>query len=297
MCPIPGGAAVTSTVDRDSQDAASASSSVGTIAVDRGVGVTTVRALKGVGRWWPPAIVFFLVFSVWESAFRFFHVSLRYLPAPSDVLSELFGRPGWYWHHAQVTLQEAGLGFLLGGGVAFVAAYLMAESSIAHRALLPFFVVLKVTPAVVLVPLMVVLLGFGMWPKVVLAALTLFYAMLINTVTGFKSVDEGALEIMRSVDASRGEVFFKLRLPNSLPYLLSAAKIGVPLAVLGAVFAEIYNSVSGLGNIVRTAGEFGGFSAIWSAIYVLALIGLVLIGIVTLAERRLLRWHVSQKGL
>ena len=240
-------------------------------------------------------LLFVAFFSTWELAIRAMAEPLRYLPAPSVVIAELADRPGWYWNHAQLTLQEAGLGFLVGAGIAVIAAFLMTESSIADRALLPFFVVVKVTPAVVLVPFMVVLLGFGMGPKVVLAALTLFYAILINTVTGFKSVDEGALEIMRSVNASRREIFFKLRLPNSLPYLYSAAKIGVPLAVLGAVFAEIYRSESGLGNIVRTAGEFGAFVPIWGAIYVLAIIGLVLIGLVTVAEKRMLKWHVSQK--
>ncbi len=190
-------------------------------------------------------------------------------------------------------MTEAGIGFLIGGSLAGLFALIMAESSIADRALLPFFVIVKVTPPVVLTPFLVIALGFGMGPKVFLAALTLFYAMLINTLTGFKAVDEGALEVMESVDASRLEIFYRLRLPNSLPFLFSAAKIGVPLAILGAVFAEIYNSTRGLGNVIRTASEFGAFAPIWGAIYVLALVGLALIGLLSLVERRVLRWHVA----
>ena len=187
------------------------------------------------------------------------------------------------------------MGFLIGGSLAALFALLMAEFSLADRALLPLFVVVKVTPAVVFTPFLAALLGFGAGPKVVLAALTLFYAVLVNALTGFKSVDVGALEVMRSVDASRFEIFYRLRLPNSLPFIFSAAKIGVPLAILGAVFAEIYNPGEGLGNIIRTAGEFGAFAPIWGATYVLAILGLVLIGLLTLLERRVLRWHDSQR--
>ena len=221
---------------------------------------------------------------------------IRYLPPPSDAISEITSQFDFFWRHAQTTLKEAGLGFLIGSSLAGVFALVMAEWSLADRALLPLFVIVKVTPAVVLAPFFVIWLGFGMGPKVILAVLTVFYSMLINALTGFKSIDEGSLEVMKSVKASRLEIFWRLRLPNSLPYLFSAAKIGVPLAILGAVFAEIYNSTSGLGNIIRGAGEFGAFPTIWATIYVLAAIGLILIGLVSLLERRLLRWHVSQKS-
>ncbi len=254
-----------------------------------------VRMGRALGRQWPPILLFVFVLGGWELTMQLLSEPTRYFPAPSDAVGEVTGDLSFFWGHTQTTLKEAGLGFLIGSTLAGFFALLMAESSIADRALLPLFVVVKVTPAVVLAPFFVILLGFGMGPKVVLAVLTVFYSMLINALTGFKSIDEGALEVMQSVKASRLEIFWRLRLPNSLPYLFSAAKIGVPLAILGAVFAEIYNSTSGLGNIIRTAGEFGAFPAIWGTIYVLAAIGLILIGLVTLIERRLLRWHVSQR--
>ena len=297
-----GGIDVTSVIDRHADEQGSPegrepASGVGTLHVEKGLGARAGRAARAFANQWPPILLFIAVLVGWELSVQVMAEPLRYLPPPSDVFGEIFGRPGFYWRHTQQTLTEAGWGFLIGGSLAAVSALLMAESSIMDRALLPLFVVIKVTPAVVLAPFFVVLLGFGMGPKIVLAALTLFYAMLINTVTGFKSVDEGALEVLNSVNASRIEIFLRLRLPNSLPYLFSAAKIGVPLAVLGAVFAEIYRSEIGLGNVIRVAGEFGIWPGLWGAIYVLAITGLILIGSLTFLERKRLKWHVSQKGL
>lgn len=288
---------MTSVVDRQAGDQGAAPGGVGTLAVDAGLGARASRAGRKVARQWPPILLFIVVLVGWELSIQAMAEPLRYLPAPSAVFAEIFGRPGFFWDQTFQTMQEAGLGFLIGGSLATISALLMAESSIMDRALLPLFVVVKVTPGVVLVPFFVVLLGFGMGPKVILAAMTLFYAMLINAVTGFKSVDEGALEVLNSVEASRFEIFLRLRLPNSLPYLFSAAKIGVPLAVLGAVFAEIYRSQVGLGNVIRTAGEFGVWQALWAAVFILAFLGLILIGTLTVLEKRMLRWHVSQKGL
>jgi NitT/TauT family transport system permease protein len=282
--------------EQDEDQASMSASGVGTLDVDGGLGARAARFGRMVVRQWPPILLFIVVLVGWDLTVQAMAEPIRYLPPPSDVFAEIFGRLGWYWHHTQQTLQEAGLGFLIGGTLAGVFALMMTESSIMDRALLPLFVVVKVTPSIVLVPFFVVLLGFGMGPKVILAALTLFYAMLINSVTGFKSVDPGALELLNSVNASRLEIFLRLRFPNSLPHLFSAAKIGVPLAILGAVFAEIYRSQVGLGNVIRTAGEFGAWPRLWGAIYVLAFIGLILIGSLTLLEKRVLRWHVSQKA-
>ena len=216
------------------------------------------------------------------------------MPAPSVVFAEILGNLRFYVDHTLVTLFEAGLGFLIGWAFALTAAVAMAEFRTVERALLPFFVLIKTTPSVVLTPVLIIALGFGPGPKVIIAALTLFYATLINAVTGFRSVDEHALEVLRSVNASRFEIFFRLRLPNSLPYLFSAAKICMPLAILGAVFAEMQNSREGLGNVIVQAGHNINMTVLWAGIYVLAIVGISLVSLVGTIERRVLRWHSSQ---
>jgi NitT/TauT family transport system permease protein len=243
---------------------------------------------------WPGLVFLAVVFVGWEIIVRAQNVPLIYVPAPSVVFGEVFSHLPFYLDHTRITLTEAAGGFALGWAFALTAAVAMAEFRTVERALLPFFVLIKTTPSVVLTPVLIIALGFGPGPKVIIAALTLFYATLINAVTGFRSVDEHALEVLRSVNASRLEIFFRLRLPNSLPYLFSAAKISMPLAILGAVFAEMQNSREGLGNVIVQAGHNINMTVLWAGIYVLAVLGITLVSIVGTLERRVLHWHSSQ---
>lgn len=265
--------------------------------LERGLVPMARRALRRLAIMWPAFVLFTIIFGGWEYLVKSRDIPPLFIPAPSVIYAEVAGRLGFYWENTWLTLQEAGLGLLLGSTVAGIAAAFMAESSIADRALLPAFVVVKVIPSVTLVPVLVIALGFNMGPKVVIAALTLYYAVFINAATGFKSVDEGALEVMRSVNASRTEIFLRLRLPNSLPHLFAAAKIGFPLAVLGAMFAELYSSVAGLGNVIVVAGSRIDMVTLWGAIAVLAFVGVVLVGSVGIAEKRMLKWHTTQREL
>jgi NitT/TauT family transport system permease protein len=264
---------------------------------DDGLKGMVERTSARVLRTWPAIVLFVLLFGGWEYIVQSRNIPPLYIPAPSEIYSEVAGNLGFFWENTLLTLQEAGLGLLIGSAIACVAAALMAEFSIADRGLLPAFVVIKVVPSVTLVPVLIVALGFGIWPKVIVAALTLFYAVFINAVTGFKSVDEGAMEVMRSVNASRREIFFRLRLPNSLPYLFAAAKIGFPLAVLGALFAELDTSKAGLGNVIAVAASRINMQTMWGAIFVLMFIGVVLVGSVGIMEKRMLKWHSSQREL
>ena len=243
---------------------------------------------------WPGIALLAFVFGTWELIVQTRRVAVIYLPAPSRIFGEIFGSYDFYFDHTRVTLSEAALGFAFGWTFALAAGVLMAEFRLVERALLPLFVLVKTTPSVVLTPVLIIALGFGAGPKVVIAALTLFYATLINAVTGFKSVDENSLEVLRSVNASRLEIFFRLRLPNSLPYLFSAAKISVPLALLGAVFAEMQNSREGLGNVIVQAGHNINMTVLWAGIYVVAILGITLVSLVGMIEGQVLRWHSSQ---
>ena len=233
---------------------------------------------------WPAAVLFLAILAVWQYYVESRNIPPLYVPAPLEIAQELAGNLGFFWSNAWVTLQEAALAVLIGSVIAGVAAALMAEFSIADRALLPAFVVIKVIPPVTLVPVLVVALGLGIWPKVVIATMTLFYVVFINAVTGFKSIDAGALDLMRSVNASRLEILLRLRLPNSLPHLFAGAKIGFPLAVLGAMFAEFHTSKAGLGNVITVAAARTDMQAMWAAIFVLMILGVTIVGAIGILE-------------
>ncbi len=238
----------------------------------------------------PGVVAFVVLLGGWEIAVRASHVSAIELVPPSAIFRELWRAPSLYWSNAWVTLQEAFWGFVVAFVVAIGAAILIAHSRILERALTPLVTMLQVTPIIALGPPLVIWLGFGPQPKIVLAALITFVPLITNAIVGFRAIDPGTYELMRSVNASKVEIFLRLRLPHSLPYLIAATKVCVGLALIGAVVAEFWGSSAGLGYIMVTGQKNLDVYEVWASIFVLIFFGVVLVGLVGLIGRRLLRW-------
>jgi NitT/TauT family transport system permease protein len=230
----------------------------------------------------------------WEIYVRVSDVRPLTLPLPSDVSHHVLTNADFYWRHGLVTLQEAFWGFWLAFIVAVVVATVMAHSRFLERATMPVIVLIQSTPVAVLVPIFIIWFGFSPWPKILTAALFAWIPFVANAVTGLRAVDEDTYELMRSVDASRWEIYWQLRVPHSLPYLFSAARICIGLALVGAVVGEFFNSTEGLGNTARVAQSRVLVDQLWGSVFVLAFIGIVLVITISAVERRVLRWHSSQ---
>lgn len=243
--------------------------------------------------YWPPIAAFVGLFIIWELFTILFQINPITLPAPTAVIQELVQSFGFYIKHAWVTLQEAVLGFLLGMSVAIIMGILMAHSSVLERTLLPIAVLANVTPIMAIAPLFILWFGFDMLPKVLIAAIITFFPMLINSIMGFRSIDENHYEYMRSLHASKWEIFTKLRFPNSLPYLFSAAKTCVSLSVMGAVVGEWSGATEGLGNVIMMSSNYMQTNRMFAAIIMLAIMGITLTNIVRYIERKVLYWHIS----
>jgi NitT/TauT family transport system permease protein len=244
----------------------------------------------------PPAVAFAIVIGAWEAYIAWRDISILVVPAPSDIAERFFDDPEFFWREGSWTLYEATLGLLAGSAVAIALAIVMAHSPTAERALFPLAIVVKVTPLVAIAPVLIIAFGFGTTPKIVVAALLCFFPMLVNAMTGFRDVNPGALDFMRSLRASPWSVFWKLRVPGSLPYVLSALRITYPLALIGAVVAEWFTGNRGLGYVVYSAYLNLQTPTLFAAIAVLALIGVALNIGLSLAERRLLFWHESVRS-
>lgn len=238
----------------------------------------------------PGIAAFAVLFGGWEFGVRVTHIPATELVAPSAIFRELWRDPGFFASNAWITLQEAFWGFLVAFAVAIGAAIVVVHSRVMERALTPIVVMLQVTPILALAPPLAVWLGFGPQPKIVMAALITFVPLFTNATVGFRAIDPATFEIMRSVDASKTEIFRRLRVPHSLPYLLAATRVCVGLALIGAVVAEFFDSSAGLGWIIEVAQNYQEASVVWAAIFTLIFLGVVLVGLVTLAQRRLLRW-------
>ena len=241
----------------------------------------------------PPAVALFLVAVVWEIWVNVSDVPEYIVPAPSAVLGALLDNWSFYVKEGAVTLSEALAGFVLGSAVALTFAALMAHSRFLERSLLPLAIMVKVTPLVAVAPLFVIWFGFGSFPKVLIAALITFFPVLVNTLTGLRSVNSGALDFFRSVNASTAEIYFKLRVPGSLPYVFAAFRVAIPLSIIGAVVGEFFGGGQGLGSVIFVAHHNLDMPTSFAAILVLAAMGISLTVVPSHIERRMLFWHDS----
>jgi NitT/TauT family transport system permease protein len=209
------------------------------------------------------------------------------------VLDRLRDEPSFFVGEGLVTLYEAVLGLACGGSIAILAAVAMAHSRLVERTLFPIAILIKVTPIVAIAPLLAIWFGFGLAPRVVIAALISFFPVLVNTITGLRSTNPDALAFLVSIHASSLEVFLKLRLPSSLPYLFAALKVSMPLALIGAVVAEWFSADEGLGLVIFASNAQLDTPTLFAAVTVLAVMGVILNLALSLLERAVLFWHES----
>ncbi len=242
---------------------------------------------------WPPVVAIATLVIAWELWTRVADVPEYIVPAPTVVAAQLIDEFGYFAKHGLVTLVEALVGFALGSTVAICAATAMAHSRFLDRTLYPLAVLVKVTPIVAIAPLFVIWFGFGSMPKVFIAALITFFPVMVNALTGFRSVNPGALDFFRSVHASRVDIFLRLRAPSSLPYLFAAFRVAIPLSVIGAVVGEWFTGDRGLGSVIIVAHNNLDMPTLFSAVLVLAFIGVALTLLTAYVERRALFWHES----
>ncbi|MEZ5075878.1 MAG: ABC transporter permease [Solirubrobacterales bacterium] len=216
----------------------------------------------------------------------------KYLvPSPAEIVSSLWENRDLLAEDGWVTLREVVLGFLCAVvvGVAFAAA--MHLSSLVHDAAYPLVVASQTIPIVVLAPILVIWFGYGIVPKLAIVALICFFPIAVATLDGLRSVDPAATKLMRTLYASRRQIFQRVEAPAALPSFFSGAKIAVAVAPIGAVFAEWAGSSSGLGHLVlQDLGRFES-ARIFAAVVVLSAIALVGFALVALAERLVVTWR------
>jgi len=192
--------------------------------------------------------------------------------------------------HTLVTLSEVLAGLLLGVVAAAVLGYAIAKSPAVERLLAPYIVASQAIPIVAIAPLLVIWFGPGRLSKVLIASLIVFFPVLVNTVVGVRSVPEDLRQLMRSLRATRAQIFAKLEVPAALPVLLGGLKIGATLSVIGAVVGEFVGADEGLGFLVNVGRGLYDTALVFVAVLLLIGMALTLYGFVAWLERRL-TWH------
>jgi NitT/TauT family transport system permease protein len=244
----------------------------------------------------PSALGVLALMAVVEAWVRIVDLPVYVVPTPSAMLARLSENLLAYMYELQFTLLAAAGGLVLGSTIGICGAVLMANWRVLEKSLFPLAVLVKLTPFVAIVPLLVIWLGYNIWPKIAIATLITFFPVLVNCITGFRAADPLAVDFFRSVGASTSEVFRLLRWPSSLPYLFASLKVTVNLSLTGAIVGEYFGTDHGIGKVIFGSLEKLDMRSVFAGVVVLALTGVLLTVLSNTAERRLLFWHESSRA-
>jgi NitT/TauT family transport system permease protein len=249
---------------------------------------------------WPRELALYLLpvillLVVWELAIRVFDIQAFLLPKPLDVIETLWDRRQTLMEEAWVTFQESLWGFLLAVAAAVPIAILITFSKVASRTVYPVLVISQVIPKVAIAPLLVVWMGFGVGPKILLAFLVAFFPIVVNTATGLNSLEPKMIHLARSMGANTWQTFVYFRLPASLPVFFAGLKVGVTFAVIGALVGEFVGAGSGLGHLTVIAMGSLNTQLVFASIIVMAGIGVAMYVVIEILERMLVPWSRSRR--
>ncbi len=252
------------------------------------------RVGGAVGRYAPPFVLLVALIGGWEALVRQLRLPAWLLPPPSRIAVTFVDSLPLLSGHVAATLRVTSLGFVLALGVGFALAFLIDASPLLRRALYPLLVASQTVPIVAIAPLLVVGLGFGVLPKVLVVALVTFFPIVVNTVDGLQATDRDMVRLLRAMNASYWQLLRLLRIPAALPTIFSGVKIAITYSVIGAVFAEWIGASAGLGVYIARSVRAFRTDQVFVAALITSFITIVLFGLTSVLERWLIHWKGPQ---
>lgn len=242
---------------------------------------------------WTVLLSLAMALLIWEVVSRFGDLPAFILPAPEQVAVRFWSalREDNLLFHTAVTLSEILLGLLSGTLAAVGLGYAIAKSRTFERLAAPYLVASQAVPIVAIAPLLVIWFGPGMFSKVIICALIVFFPVLVNTIVGVRAVPRALHDLMRSLRATRGQIIRLLEIPAALPVLLGGLRIGATLSVIGAVVGELVGADRGLGFLINTARGLYDTALVFVAVFMLIALALALYGVVVGLEKKFLVWQ------
>ena len=242
--------------------------------------------------------IFAAVVAVWEIAARMGWLDELTSPRPSKIVESIYRiyveQGNVYWHFF-VTFVEAMAGFAIGAAAGVGLAIFAGLNESFRRYIQPYILVPQVTPRVALTPILIAWLGFGWSPKIAIAALICFFPPFVNTVTGMLSVDEESSEMLRSMGASKRQIFWKLQLPNATPIIMAGLKTAMSLALAGAIVGEFLSANQGMAVLIARYTYSLNMASAFAVLLSLTLMGFVLFKIAEFADSRFVFWRHDER--
>ena len=273
------------------------------VATDYATGTRGTRGARSAGRRlreWAPAIAVAVGFVLlWEAAVQLLNVQRFILPAPFAIGQAFIEYFPEIFAAASYTAGEAVTGLVIGVTAGLVVGLITGRWVGLRASLMPFAIAVNSIPIIAFAPIMNNWFGLANpLSKAMIAALLVFFPVMINTVRGLVSVDPAALELMRSTAASERTVLFKVRIPSALPFIFTALKVAATLATIGAIVGEYFGApFNSLGQYIVQHASYFDFERSWAAIILAAAIGIALYVAVLIAERLIMPWHTSVRGV
>ncbi len=249
-----------------------------------------------MSRLWRPLLLLLVLLGAWECYVDLGGADPLILPPPHDIAKALYTDRSLLWSNFLVTAEEVLLGILVAAFIGLGLAILIHFSPTLRRAVYPLLIGSQAVPIPIIAPLLVLWLGFGIAPKLVVIALVSFFPIVVTTLAGLAAVDRELIKLMRSFDATRGRTFWHVELPSALPGVLTGAKIAAAIAVIAAVFAELSGANAGLGYLYEQSEAQLLMPRAYATVVILCGFAVALFALLTLAERRALPWADQTTG-
>jgi len=245
---------------------------------------------------WPPIVVVILVLLIWQLAVTWGNTASWLLPSPLKIMTEGTTDMARVWLHTQATIKIMLIGFVVGSGLGLLLASILHIVPGFKAGFYPLLILSQNVPTIALGPLLIILFGFGVLPKIILISLVCFFPVTMATLDGFMQTDRMMYNYMQMLGASKRQIFFKLELPHALPFLFSGLKISATYSVMGAVISEWLGGGEGLGYYMIL--QKSSFRADREFVAILVIVGLSLLffWLIALLEKWIIRWNVKRSS-
>ena len=241
---------------------------------------------------------FALTIAAWEAAVHAMNVPSYVVPAPTEIVAALHRglSSGLYLRHLSYTLQACLMGFAIGSLIGIALGAVIASFRFAELIVYPYVIMFKSMPKVALAPLFTLWFGLGITSKIVSASIICFFPLLVNTIAGLRSADEDRISLMKSMGATPFQIFWYLRFPSALPFIMAGLELAVVLALIGTIVAEFVGARAGLGTLIQIQNANMDGPGQFSVLILLSAIGLTMNVIVRKIKKWVLFWDPSAQG-
>jgi NitT/TauT family transport system permease protein len=249
--------------------------------------------MRNIGAWILPVIGLVSLIALWQAVITGFQVRPFIAPDPLTVAKAIWQHRQLLWDNIRPTAAEALLGFALGNAIGFLLATIFVHSQFLRSTYFPVVVLFNTIPIIALSPVLILVFGLTMTSKVAIAAIICMFPTLVNTLRGLESVSHSEMELMKILSANKREVFFRLRLPRSLPFVFTALKIAATSSVIGAIVSEWVGAEKGIGMLIIQSTFDYRTDVLYASIAMSSALALSMFGAVTLLERYVVKWRAN----